>query len=38
MARASLASVDKTAEDLKARTKKLVVAVLEFVDPLPTAA
>jgi four helix bundle protein len=27
--------VDKTAEDLKARTKRFVSAVLEFVDTLP---
>jgi four helix bundle protein len=31
----ALALMDRTAEDLKARTKKFAVAVLEFVDALP---
>ena len=31
----TLASVDRTAEDLKTRTKKFAIAVLEFVDTLP---
>jgi len=30
--------VDKTAEDLKTRTKRFAVAVLEFVDTLPHTA